>query len=134
MATKLHDLIALAKEPSSERRRELLREVTDLFFVGLDDHHEGEVSLFDDILTQLSGEMEAQVKAELAQKMAPTPAAPRRLIRALAADPSLEVAAPILQASPSLTEADLLHVAQSRGQGHLQAISRRAQVPEAVSD
>ena len=30
---KLHDLIALAEEPSSERRRELMRGVTDLFFV-----------------------------------------------------------------------------------------------------
>ena len=30
--TKLHDLISLAEEPSSERRRELMRGVTDLFF------------------------------------------------------------------------------------------------------
>ena len=30
--SKLHDLIEMAQEPSSERRRELLRGVTDLFF------------------------------------------------------------------------------------------------------
>ena len=29
--SKLQDLIELAREPSSERRRELLREITDLF-------------------------------------------------------------------------------------------------------
>ncbi|HWA61397.1 MAG TPA: DUF2336 domain-containing protein [Caulobacteraceae bacterium] len=136
MSSKLHDLIALAKEPSSERRRELLREVTDLFFAGVEDHRDGERNLFDDIMTQLSGEMEAQVRAELAWKMAPAPAsaAPRRLVRTLAADASLEVAAPILERSKSLTDEDLLHVARSRGQGHLQAISRREAVPMAVSD
>ena len=32
MRSKLHDLIEMAHEPSSERRRELLRGVTDLFF------------------------------------------------------------------------------------------------------
>jgi uncharacterized protein (DUF2336 family) len=134
MSTKLHDLIALAKEPSSERRRELLREVTDLFFVGVEEHREGERTLFDDILTQLSGEMEDQVRAELAQKMAPSPSAPKRLVRTLAADPSLAVAGPVLISSTSLTEEDLLHVARSQGQGHLEAISRRIAVPEAVSD
>jgi uncharacterized protein (DUF2336 family) len=132
--SKLHDLIALAKEPSSERRRELLREVTDLFFVGVDDHHEGERTLFDDILTQLSGEMEEQVRVELAEKMAPAPVAPKRLLRTLAADASLAVAAPVLISSTNLTEDDLLAVARSQGQGHLEAISRRAAVPEAVSE
>ena len=56
--TKLPVLIALAREPSSERRRELLREVTDMFFVNPHDRPETELGLFDDVLTQLSSEME----------------------------------------------------------------------------
>jgi len=131
--SKLRDLIDLAKEPSSERRRELLREVTNLFFAGVDNQHEPEATLFDDILTQLAGEMEEQVRIELAEQVAPQPVAPRRLLRTLAGD-AIGVAAPILRSSTALTEADLLHVAQSRGQEHLQAISQRPQVPEAVSD
>ena len=131
--SKLHDLIALAQEPSSERRRELLREVTNLFFSGVDDHADTEVGLFDDILSQLAGEMEVQVRADLAQRMAPEPSAPRRLIRTLAAD-TIEVAGPILEASTRLSDAELVQLALSRGQEHLQAISRRDNVSETVSD
>jgi len=131
--SKLQDLIALAKEPSSDKRRELLREVTDLFFVN-PEHAGGELALFDDVLSQLAGEMEAAVRAELATRIAPAPDAPRKLVRGLAADGAIEVARPILEASKALTDEDLLFVAQSRGQEHLQAISRRDAVSQSVSE
>ena len=131
--SKLHDLIALAKEPSSDKRRELLREVTDLFFVN-PDHAGGELALFDDVLSQLAGEMEAAVRAELAQRMAPAAEAPVRLIRRLAADQAIEVARPILEGSQALSDEDLMHVAKSQGQEHLQAISRRESVSQAVTE
>jgi len=132
--SKLHDLIALAREPSSEKRRDLLREVTDLFFVGRDPQSSAEQALFDDVLTQLSGEMEAAVRGELAARMAPANDAPTRLIRGLAADAMIEVARPILEQSKALSDEDLVYVAKSRGQEHLQAISRRDSVSEAVSE
>ncbi len=131
--TKLYDLIALAKEPSSERRRELLRQVTDLFFSGADSHPTGELSLFDDVLTQLSSEMEEVVRAELAERMADAVAPPRRLLRRLASD-SFAVAEPVLVRSSALNDEDLLRVARTRDQDHLRAISRRRLVPEAVSE
>jgi len=131
--TKLYDLIELAKEPSSERRRELLRQVTDLFFSGDQAHPPGEMALFDDVLTHLSSEMEEAVRAELAERMADTAAPPRRLLRGLAAD-AIAVAAPVLTRSSALSEDDLLRVAQTRDQDHLRAISRRFQVSEAVSE
>jgi uncharacterized protein (DUF2336 family) len=131
---KLHDLIALAQEPSSERRRELLRGVTDLFFASDDEHGASEMSLFDDVLSQLAGEMEATVRAELAQRMADTDTAPRGLLRNLARDESIEVARPVLEGSRALTEDDLLAVARTRGQDHLRAISQRATVTSAVSE
>ncbi|HEX4180705.1 MAG TPA: DUF2336 domain-containing protein [Caulobacteraceae bacterium] len=131
--SKLIDLIQLAKEPSSERRRELLRQVTDLFFVGSDAHAPAEMALFDDVLTQLSSEMEEVVRVELADRMADSTAAPRRLLRGLAGD-SLAVAQPVLTRSKALTDEDLLHVARTRGQDHLRAISQRDTVSEVVSD
>jgi uncharacterized protein (DUF2336 family) len=131
--SKLHDLIALAKEPSSEKRRELLRGVTDVFFAD-PDHAAPELALFDDVMTQLSGEMEVAVRAELAARVAPVAVAPRRLLRSLAQDEAIEVAHPILQTSPALTDDDLLAVARARGQDHLQAISRRSSLSEALSD
>ena len=47
--SRLYDLIALANEPSSIKRRELLRGVTDLFFQG-DNHNPVEMGLFDDVI------------------------------------------------------------------------------------
>ena len=83
MESRLHDLITLANEPSSEKRRELLRGVTDMFFTG-DGHSAVEMELFDDVLSQLAGDMEEAVKAELAQRLGEAPTAPRGLSRALA--------------------------------------------------
>jgi uncharacterized protein (DUF2336 family) len=131
--SKLQDLIDLAKEPSSDKRRVLLREITDLFFVN-PDHQSGELALFDDVMSQLAGEMEAAVRAELADRIAPVADGPKRLLRGLAADQSIDVARPILEQSPSLTDEDLVSVVRLHGQEHLQAISRRPNVSEAVSD
>ena len=131
--SKLLDLIELAKEPSSERRRELLRQVTDMFFAGPQAHGPGEMALFDDVLTQLSSEMEEVVRAELANRMADSARAPRRLLLGLAGD-AYPIAQPVLTRSKALTDEDLLRVARTRGQDHLRAISRRETVSEVVSD
>jgi uncharacterized protein (DUF2336 family) len=130
--SRLHDLIALADEPSSSRRRELLRGVTDLFFAG-EDHGDVEMGLFDDVMGQLAGEMEEAVKIELAERLGHAPNAPPALTRALAND-SIAIARPILQGAPQLSEADLLHVARTQGQDHLRASSQRPVVPSLVSD
>ncbi|MBV9995063.1 MAG: DUF2336 domain-containing protein [Caulobacteraceae bacterium] len=132
--SKLSDLIALAKEPSSDKRRDLLREVTDLFFENPDSRRGAELALFDDVMSQLAGEMEAAVRAELAQRIAPAQDAPRKLVRGLASDSAIEVARPVLEASNVLSEEDLLFLAAHRGQDHLQAISRRESVSEALSE
>ena len=133
MSSKLIHLIALAQEPSSERRRELLREVTNLFFTADSGQTPAEMALFDEVLSQLSAEMEEEVRAELAERMADSPTAPRGLITRLASD-AAAVAEPVLRRSTALTETDLLDVARSQGQDHLRAISKRAFVPESVSE
>jgi uncharacterized protein (DUF2336 family) len=130
---KLHDLIALAHEPSSERRRELMRGVTDLFFA-TEAPAAGEMALFDDVLDKLAGEMEVAVRAELAERMAEAKAPPRGLVRRLASDESIDVARPVLEASSVLTDDDLLIVARTRGQDHLRAISQRPSISTVVTD
>jgi uncharacterized protein (DUF2336 family) len=134
MASKIHHLIALAQEPSSTRRRELLREVTNLFFTADDGQSATELSLFDDVLSQLAADMEQEVRAELAERMADSSRAPRRLITNLAGDTEILVASPVLRRSSALSETDLLSLARTHGQDHLRAISSRAFVPEAVSE
>ena len=132
-ASRLPDLIALAQEPSSEKRRALLRELTDHFF-GAPDRTEAEAALYGAVLSDLTDAMEVAVRAELSERFAAAPDAPHQLIRRLANDEAEDVAQPVLRASPVLTEADLIQVIRSRGQGHIRAVSQRAEVSEAVSD
>lgn len=132
-ASRLTDLIALAQEPSSEKRRDLLRELTDHFF-GVSDHGAAETALYGDVLAHLSTEMETTVRAELSARFAPLAHAPGALVRRLALDPEAAVAEAVLAASPVLTDADLLKVVRLQGQDHLRAVSRRPQVSEQVAD
>ena len=131
---RLQALIELAREPSSERRRELLREVTDLFLAqpseGLD---KAQAALFDDVMQRLAGEMEEAVRAELSRRLAPITAVLPRLLNDLGGD-TIKVAGPVLRQATGLRDEDLLTLARTRGQEHLRAISERMRVPEAVSD
>ena len=136
MATpsKLDELIALAKEPSSARRRELLREITDMFFTASGPHGPDELSLFDGVLTVLAKDMEREVRAELAERLSDAAQPPRAVLSNLARDAAIDVAGPVLSRAGGLTEDDLLAVARTQGQDHLRAISGRAGLPEVVSD
>ena len=130
--SRLPDLIAMASETSSERRRQLLRELSEHFF-GSRAHGEAEVELYGEVFTRLLSDMETAVRGELAQRFSTRLNAPRSLIRRFASE-EIEVAAPVLQQSPVLTDEDLLAVVRTQGQGHLRAVSRRATVSAAVSD
>jgi uncharacterized protein (DUF2336 family) len=130
--SRLQDLIALAHEPSPERRHSLLRAVTDLFFQE-DDQPPGQVAMFDQLMVQLTADMEQAVRAELSIRLAGSKTPPPTIMRRLAGD-EIAVAAPMLSASAALTDDDLLEVARTRGQDHLRAIAGRPTVSTAVSD
>jgi uncharacterized protein (DUF2336 family) len=132
--SKLHDLIALAREPSSERRRELLREVTDLFLAQPADAMDpASAALFDEVMQRISSDMEVEVRGELSRRLAPTSAVLPRVLAALGAD-EISVAEPVLRHARGFRDEDLVALARSQGQDHLRAISQREVVPEAVSD
>jgi uncharacterized protein (DUF2336 family) len=132
VVSKLHNLVELAKEKSSERRRNLLREVTDLFF----DEKPAQDSIvseqFDNVLIDLAQQTAKEAREELSHRFADAPEAPRGLILKLAQD-AIEIAAPILQKSTVLTDDDLVSLAETGAQTHLKVISQRAEVPERVS-
>jgi len=131
--SRLLDLIGLAQEPTPDKRRILLRELTDQFF-GTAHLEMTESETYGDILTELTSQMERAVRQELAERFSARTNAPARLIRSLAYDEVAQVASPVLQSSPVLTDQDLLGVVQTRGQAHMRAVSRRAIVSETVSD
>ncbi len=126
-------LIDLAKETSSDKRRELLREMTDLFMEAPASHSEAESESFGAIIGGVAHEMEMAVRQALAERLAQVPTAPRNLILQLAND-EIDVARPVLSKSAVLGEADLIALAKAKSQGHLHAIAGRPQVSERLSD
>jgi uncharacterized protein (DUF2336 family) len=126
-------LLDLARETSSEKRRELLRQVTDVFLAPPShERTDRESDLFDEIVGAVAADLETQVRVELARKVAKTSAPIRRTARRLAMD-SIEVARPVLEGSSALSETDIIDVINSRTQEHMLAVTRRADIGESVS-
>ncbi|ABD87303.1 DUF2336 domain-containing protein [Rhodopseudomonas palustris] len=116
------------------RRVETLRRVTDLFVSGAVDYSDEQVALFDDVFACLVRHIEAKAKALLAQRLAPIAKAPPRIIRHLAFDDLIDVAAPVLTQSTQLDDHALIENARSKSQGHLLAISKRQVLSGAVTE
>ena len=130
--SRLKQLIAVAAEDSSDKRRDLLREITDVFMAAPDRYTSSEMQHFDVIMSKVTESVEISLRREIAEKLADVAEAPRGLVRQLAHD-EISVAEPILKRSQALTEEDLVRVVRQRGQGHMKAITERKEVPEKVS-
>lgn len=125
-------LLDLAREGSSEKRRELLRQITDVFLAQPNDRSENEAVLFDEIVGAVAQDLETQVRAELSRKVADSPGPLRRTARRLAMD-DIEVARPVLERSRSLTQSDLIEVIEAKSQDHMLAVTKRSDIGEKVS-
>src|SRR5689334_3770301 len=128
----ISSLLDLAQESSSEKRRQLLQEISNLFVEGAEFHTDREVMLFGDVLGRLLDQVEIEDRVSFSERVAPMPRAPRSLVLKLAED-EVRVAAPVLRQSPVLTEDDLIDLASRKSSGHLAAISQRASLPEALT-
>src|SRR4051794_23882997 len=120
---------SLGGGPASQRS-DVLRKVTDLFLVGAEDFSEEQSGLFDDVFCHLIQKIERTAMIELSGKLAPIGRAPINVVRRLAGDDDIDIAGPILEKSPVLTEADLGEIARTKSQGHLTAIAGRQYVSE----
>jgi uncharacterized protein (DUF2336 family) len=130
----LSKLTDLAKETSSERRRELLRDVTDLYFANQNTSSEVENEHFSEILTHVTSEMDKEVRKEMAERFAKEPKSPLQLLRSLASD-DFDIAGPVLRHSTILQDKHLKEVINSKGQQHLRAISSRESLsPDVTRD
>jgi uncharacterized protein (DUF2336 family) len=119
---------------SPDRRADTLRSVTDLFLSGASRLKEDQVALFDDVIGHLIDQIEVKALVELGERLAPVANAPVDVIRRLARHDDVAVAGPVLVHSLQLTEADLLEIAESKGQAHLLAMSSRRRLNEMVTD
>lgn len=129
-------LLALdqAASRSSPRRRDTLRDVTDLFVGQAEQYTEEQVELFDLVLSRLIVAIETAALAELAGRLAVVPNAPRGVIRTLAFADDIAVAGPVLTHSERLDEKDLVANARQKSQDHLLAMAQRKVLPEALTD
>ncbi len=129
----LRRVLQLAKTPSSEKRRELLRDVTDIFLSDTEGYTEIEREHFGAIMGRIAKDMELAVREDLAHTLASLPTAPHALIQQLAHD-EFSVAHEVIAQSPVLEDGDLIDIAQTKGQEYLATIAERSTVSPLVSD
>lgn len=119
---------------SLNRRAATLRRITDLFVFGAAHFGEDHIVLFDSIFERLIADIESSARAALAERLAALPNAPPGVVRKLAFDDVVDVAAPILKNSEALDNASLVENASTKSQQHLLAISQRKSLSETVTD
>ena len=115
-----------------ENRERALWHATDMLMVGR--FTDDEIWVFGEIIGKLAAEIELAARAKLAAKLSRVDHAPGQLINKLASDYSVEVAGPVLRYSERIDVRTLLSNANTRGQQHLLAISKRRSIPEPVTD
>ncbi len=128
---ELNSAVAIADD---NQRQRILERVADLFAAGARGYSSDQIALFDDVLQKLSADIEVKARVRLAERMARIDGAPPRLIRSLAFDDEIEVAAPVLAHSQQLSDADLVENATTKSQEHLFAIAQRLKLSEQVTD
>jgi uncharacterized protein (DUF2336 family) len=128
------ELEDVVQHGSREKRAETLQRITSLFLYGASTYNEQHVDLFDHVFGLLIEEIENQALAELAARLAPISNAPAKVLSTLAKDDDIAVAGPVLTLAVRLSDADLVDVAKTKSQAHLQAISARRKLGVAVTD
>src|SRR6185295_7345953 len=119
---------------------ETAKRVTDLFLASAGSFSDEQVDLFDHVLARLIKAIEARALADLGAQtaladisiqLAPIAQAPPSVVRQLARNDEIRIAAPVLQESARLADDDLVEIARSKGEQHLLAISGRWWLKEA---
>jgi uncharacterized protein (DUF2336 family) len=132
MPVDFETLKQLAREPSPERRRELVQGIATAFFTA-PQRSANEISLFDEIMDKVLAEVEPVARRELAERLAELTEAPQRTLVRLAGD-LIEVAEPVLLRSPALRDEQLEPIARTQSQDHLMAIAQRKTLSERLTD
>ncbi len=134
-ATPAQTRRALAEDDNVEVRTVLARRIAHLA-PGLSGDEQDRIRrLTYDTLVLLAEDQMARVRRILSEALKDVAQAPPDVVRRLAFDTEISVAAPVLEFSPVLTDDDFLRlIAASPSTGTLAAISRRNGVEESVSD
>jgi uncharacterized protein (DUF2336 family) len=128
---ELEDVIA---HGTRAKRAEMLERITTLFVHGASRYSDEQIALFDEVFSLLIAEIETKARAVLSGRLAPLENAPPKVLRTLARDDDIAIAGPVLKLARRLAESDLVALAETKSQAHLQAISERPSLGAAVTD
>ena len=132
-ASKPQDLVALARDRSRQARGRLFQRLADLFIGENARLTERERGLLTGIVDMLIGMVDRGLRRGVAQRLGADSDGPPELAHLLARD-VIEVARPILRASPHLQDADLVGIIRNLGRDHAEAIAVRSALSEIVTD
>jgi uncharacterized protein (DUF2336 family) len=118
----------------TKRQLRALTRITDLFVAGSGRYTKQQIEMFDDVFKTLVDVIELKTRVKLANRLATDSTVPAALVRALALDDAVAVAAPVLSQSTALSDSDLALCASTRSQGHLFAIAQRQTISEMITD
>lgn len=129
-------LLSLAKSREPADRERLLMNIVslcELAGTGGDAEAIRAKALIDDVFMTLVVEAEREVRRRLAERIAAVDWAPRALIHVLALD-DIEIARPVIAASPLLEDDDLIRLLVEATLEHQIEVARRPNIAATVSD
>jgi uncharacterized protein (DUF2336 family) len=133
-AELIADLEAAVSGRSPERRALMLRRLTHLLLSNAGRLNDYQIGIFDDVLVRLMQHIEAQSLVQLSSILDDLTPALKQAVRHLACHKEIAVAAPVLLRSRSLSDTDLMEIANDLGRQHLLAISSRLTLNEGLTD
>ncbi len=129
----LDDMKAWAKDQSGKNWERLLSGLTDIFLSDSEANASRYGDDYADIVCRLLEQVDEEGRMELAQRISEEVHYPGRVVLRLAKDEHA-VAAPVLEKSPVLKDADLLDVIGAKTSEHSLSISRRKQLGHKITD
>lgn len=133
MNLTVQELQEVARSRDSERRREMLGAVAELFLAGDSQKSNRESTLFSDIFLRTIDDLDKDGQIAISEQLAASAGTPKVVGLHLACSEA-EVADPMLRLSPVLDEGDLVRIASEMSNDHLVSISQRAELSENVTD
>lgn len=125
------DAAKLAADPSAQNRTEMAAKLSEQFAAG--DLSEDERRIATIILEKLIHDTEVRVRSTLSANLKACPFLPRNVAVTLAQDLD-EVALPVIELSPVLTERDLVSIVRDGSTAKQIGVAKRESVPEAISE
>ncbi|WP_425062420.1 DUF2336 domain-containing protein [Pyruvatibacter mobilis] len=132
-AREMLGLVALAQDKAGKARALIVRRLTDIALLPESQLMPQERQLVDQMLAQLIGHIEVDLRARLAARLADRADAPQEVIVTLAND-VIAVAQPLLERSRALADSDLVNIIAANGHDHWVAAARRAELSSSVTD